>query len=145
MNLQINTASGVALYEQIAEQLKQLIVSGELPDSYPLPSVRALAEKLGVSVITTRRAYTELEREGYVITTPAKGTFVSSRYTERLRELGLMKLSEQIDDLGYLARALDVSANQLTELVEEHYAYVSSNPDNMAKLNKFLQQRKLRY
>ena len=145
MNLQINTASGVALYEQIAEQLKQLIVSGELPDNYPLPSVRALAEQLGVSVITTRRAYTELEREGYVVTTPAKGTFVSSRYTERLRELGLMKLSEHIDDLVYLARALDISANQLNELVAEHYAYVSSNPDNIAKLNKFLQQRKLRY
>ena len=145
MNLQINTASGVALYEQIAEQLKQRIVSGELPDSYPLPSVRALAEKLGVSVITTRRAYTELEREGYVVTTPAKGTFVSSRYTERLRELGLMKLSEQIDDLVYLAWALNISASQLTELVSEHYDYVSSNPDYMAKLNMFLQHRKLRY
>ena len=145
MNLQINTASGVALYEQIAEQLKERIVAGELPDSYPLPSVRALATELGVSVISTRRAYTELEREGYVVTTPAKGTFVSSRYTERLRELGLMKLSEQIDDLVYLARAMNVSSAQLAELVAEHYAYVTSNPDNMAKLNKFLQQRKHRY
>ena len=87
----------------------------------------------------------QLEREGYVITTPAKGTFVSSRYAERLRELGLMKLSEQIDDLVYLARAMNVSSAQLAELVAEHYAYVTSNPDNMAKLNKFLQQRKHRY
>lgn len=145
MNLQINTASGVALYEQIAEQLKELIVSGKLPDSSPLPSVRALAADLGVSVITTRRAYTELEQEGYVVTTPAKGTFVSSRYIERLQELGLMKLSEHIDDLVYLAQAMDVSAEQLAELVTEHYAYVTSNPDVNAKIAKYLQQRRLRY
>lgn len=75
MDIHTNISSGVALYEQIAEQIKQLIVKGELAEDEPLPSVRALAQQLGVSVITTRRAYTELEQEGYVITTPAKGTF----------------------------------------------------------------------
>ena len=145
MNLQINVTSGTALYEQIAEQLKLAITSGELPDGHPLPSVRAMATELGVSVITTRRAYTELEREGYVMTTPAKGTFVSHRYTDRLRELGLMQLSEIIDDLVYLARSMDISPEQLAELVTDHYAYVASNPDEKAKLNQFLnRQRKLR-
>ena len=117
MNIQVNIASGVALYEQIANQLKQLIVTGELPEGYPLPSVRALAQELGVSVITTRRAYTELEQEGYVVTTPAKGTFVSHRYTDRLKELGLRRLSELVDDLVYLARSLDVTSEQLAEFV----------------------------
>ncbi len=141
MQIEINTASGVALYEQIATQLKQLIVSGALPEEYPLPSVRALARDLGVSIITTRRAYTELEREGYVVTTPAKGTFVSSRFHERLRELGLIRMSEIIDDLVYLARSMKITPEQLTELVAEHYDYVSNNPDEKAKLAQLLRQR----
>lgn len=142
MQIEINTASGVALYEQIATQLKQLIVSGALPEEYPLPSVRALARDLGVSIITTRRAYTELEREGYVVTTPAKGTFVSSRFHERLRELGLIRMSEIIDDLVYLARSMRITPEQLAELVAEHYNYVSNNPDEKAKLAQLLRQRK---
>ena len=63
MDIHTNISSGVALYEQIAEQIKQLIVKAELTEGEPFPSVRALAQQLGVSVITTRRAYTELEQE----------------------------------------------------------------------------------
>ena len=129
MDIHTNISSGVALYEQIAEQIKQLIVKGELAEDEPLPSVRALAQQLGVSVITTRRAYTELEQEGYVITTPAKGTFVSHRYNERLREMGYIKLSELIDNIVYLARAVNINQEQLQELVGEHYTYVDANPD----------------
>ena len=145
MKIQVNIASGIALYEQIASQLKQLIVTGELPEGYPLPSVRALAQELGVSVITTRRAYTELEQEGYVVTTPAKGTFVSHRYTDRLKELGLMRLSELVDDLVYLARSLGVTSEQLAEFVVEHYEYVSANPDEKTKLAQMLRNRRMRF
>lgn len=145
MKIQVNIASGIALYEQIASQFKQLIVTGELPEGYPLPSVRALAQELGVSVITTRRAYTELEQEGYVVTTPAKGTFVSHRYTDRLKELGLMRLSELVDDLVYLARSLGVTSEQLAEFVVDHYEYVSANPDEKAKLAQMLRNRRMRF
>lgn len=145
MKIQVNIASGIALYEQIASQLKQLIVTGELPEGYPLPSVRALAQELGVSVITTRRAYTELEQEGYVVTTPAKGTFVSHRYTDRLKELGLMRLSELVDDLVYLARSLGVTSEQLAEFVVDHYEYVSTNPDEKTKLAQMLRNRRMRF
>lgn len=145
MKIQVNIASGIALYEQIASQLKQLIVTGELPEGYPLPSVRALAQELGVSVITTRRAYTELEQEGYVVTTPAKGTFVSHRYTDRLKELGLMRLSELVDDLVYLARSLGVTSEQLAEFVVDHYEYVSANPDEKTKLAQILRNRRMRF
>ncbi len=145
MKIQVNIASGIALYEQIASQLKQLIVTGELPEGYPLPSVRALAQELGVSVITTRRAYTELEQEGYVVTTPAKGTFVSHRYTDRLKELGLMRLSELVDDLVYLARSLGVTSEQLAEFVVDHYEYVSANPDEKTKLAQMLRNRRMRF
>ena len=145
MKIQVNIASGIALYEQIVSQLKQLIVTGELPEGYPLPSVRALAQELGVSVITTRRAYTELEQEGYVVTTPAKGTFVSHRYTDRLKELGLMRLSELVDDLVYLARSLGVTSEQLAEFVVDHYEYVSANPDEKTKLAQMLRNRRMRF
>lgn len=144
MDIHTNISSGVALYEQIAEQIKQLIVKGELAEDEPLPSVRALAQQLGVSVITTRRAYTELEQEGYVITTPAKGTFVSHRYNERLREMGYIKLSELIDDIVYLARAVNINQEQLQELVGEHYTYVDANPDGKAKLAQLLRKRNSR-
>lgn len=144
MDIHTNISSGVALYEQIAEQIKQLIVKGELTEGEPLPSVRALAQQLGVSVITTRRAYTELEQEGYVVTTPAKGTFVSHRYNERLREMGYIKLSELIDDIVYLARAVNINQEQLQELVGEHYTYVDANPDGKAKLAQLLRKRNSR-
>ena len=144
MDIHTNISSGVALYEQIAEQIKQLIVKGELAEGEPLPSVRALAQQLGVSVITTRRAYTELEQEGYVVTTPAKGTFVSHRYNERLREMGYIKLSELIDDIVYLARAVNINQEQLQELVGEHYTYVDANPDGKAKLDQLLRKRNSR-
>ena len=144
MDIHTNISSGVALYEQIAEQIKQLIVKGELTEGEPLPSVRALAHQLGVSVITTRRAYTELEQEGYVVTTPAKGTFVSHRYNERLREMGYIKLSELIDDIVYLARAVNINQEQLQELVGEHYTYVDANPDGKAKLAQLLRKRNSR-
>ncbi len=144
MDIHTNISSGVALYEQIAEQIKQLIVKGELAEGEPLPSVRALAQQLGVSVITTRRAYTELEQEGYVVTTPAKGTFVSHRYNERLREMGYIKLSELIDDIVYLARAVNINQEQLQELIGEHYTYVDANPDGKAKLAQLLRKRNSR-
>lgn len=106
--------------------------------------MRALAQQLGVSVITTRRAYTELEQEGYVITTPVKGTFVSHRYNERLRDMGYIKLSELIDDIVYLARAVSINHEQLQELVGEHYTYVDANPDGKAKLAQLLRKRNSR-
>lgn len=73
MDIEVITTSDVALYEQIATQVKKLIINGTLQEGDPLPSVRALAQELGVSAITTRRAYTELEQEGYVFTAPGEG------------------------------------------------------------------------
>jgi len=122
INIQINPLSDIALYEQIAEQLKQLIVSGTLAEHAPLPSVRGLAQTLEVSVITTRRAYTELEQQGYVITTPAKGTFVSYRYKNRLKELGLLKLDEILSNAAYLAQALQIDEQELLKKLSAHCA-----------------------
>ena len=87
-----------------------------------MPSVRGLAQTLEVSVITTRRAYTELEQQGYVITTPAKGTFVSYRYKNRLKELGLLKLDEILSNAAYLAQALQIDEQELLKKLSAHCA-----------------------
>ena len=143
MDIYINKASEIPLYEQIAEQIKQLIINGSLHGGTHLPSVRALAQSLGISVITTRRAYTELEREGYVITTPAKGTFVAMNYKQKLRDIGIDKMTDMIDDLIYLSLALDINREQLINLVEEYYDYIHLHHNGNAKLHQVLKRKSL--
>lgn len=130
MNIQVSALSNVALYEQIANQIKAQIIDGTLQEGALLPSVRCLAQELGVSMITTRRAYTDLERDGYVFTAPAKGTFVSHRFVEHLEELGLLKLQEVVEDAVYLAKLLNVDEQQLASLVAQRYAAVNPRADN---------------
>lgn len=138
--LEINPLSEIALYEQIAEQLKQMILNGILAEHTPLPSVRGLAQTLGISVITTRRAYTELEQQGYIITIPAKGSFVSFRYRERLKELGKKKLNEMIADVTYLAKALQIDEAALLEQVSTGYRYAQQHDYNQLKARQNLSQ-----
>ena len=140
LNLQINPLSDIALYEQIAEQLKQQILSGALAEHTPLPSVRGLAQMLGISVITTRRAYTELEQQGYVLTIPAKGTFVSYRYRERLKELGMLKLDELLSNVAHLAKVLQIDEAELAAMLSNHCAYVQEHEYNPLKARQILTQ-----
>ena len=86
MNILIRTAGGVPIYEQIFTQLRDEICSGALPPGEALPSIRSLARDLRVSVITTKRAYEELERAGYVVTVAGKGSFVAERDLELEQE-----------------------------------------------------------
>lgn len=143
--LQIDPLSEVALYEQIAEQLKQLILTGSLAEHTPLPSVRGLAQMLDISVITTRRAYTELERQGYVITIPAKGTFVSYRYRERLKELGILRLNEMLSDSAYLAQALEMDKESFLAQAAAHFDHAQKFEYNQLKarqaISKFIRNR----
>ena len=143
--LQIDPLSEVALYEQIAEQLKQLILTGSLAEHTPLPSVRGLAQMLDISVITTRRAYTELERQGYVITIPAKGTFVSYRYRERLKELGILRLNEMLSDSAYLAQALEMDKESFLAQAASHFDHAQKFEYNQLKarqaISKFIRNR----
>ena len=143
--LQIDPLSEVALYEQIAEQLKQLILTGSLAEHTPLPSVRGLAQMLDISVITTRRAYTELESQGYVITIPAKGTFVSYRYRERLKELGILRLNELLSDSSYLAQALEMDKESFLAQAAAHFDHAQKFEYNQLKarqaISKFIRNR----
>ena len=103
MNIIIANSSPDPIYEQITKQIKSQILSGDLKEGEALPSIRRLAQDLQISVITTKRAYDELEREGFLNTVGGKGTFVAVQNRELLREKK-MKIIEEI-----LARAVDES------------------------------------
>lgn len=92
MNIFIDNKSGAPIYEQIFTQLKSQIISGTLPSDEALPSIRSLAKDLRISVVTTKRAYDELEKEGFIYTIAAKGCFVAPLNTDLLRETNLKKL-----------------------------------------------------
>ena len=94
MNLFIDNKSGAPIYEQLYTQIKNQILSGELQPEEAMPSIRGLARDLRISVITTKRAYDELEQEGFLYAVPAKGFFVAAKNTELLREENLKKIEE---------------------------------------------------
>ena len=96
MEIIISNSGGKPIYEQITDQLKGQIMSGELQAGDALPSMRLLAKELRISVITTKRAYEELEREGFLTTVPGKGCFVAAQDRELLREARLRKVEEHL-------------------------------------------------
>ena len=100
MNIIISNASGKPIYDQIRDQLKSKIISGELKEGDALPSMRLLAKELRISVITTKRAYEELEREGFIISVTGKGSFVASKNTEFIREEQLRKIEDYLQFKG---------------------------------------------
>ena len=91
MNVFIDNKRGAPIYDQIYSQIKAQIINGELKEDEALPSIRNLAKDLRISVITTKRAYDELEREGFIYTLPAKGCFVAPKNVELLREESLKR------------------------------------------------------
>ena len=116
MNLMISNSSGQPIYEQICSQIKQLIQSGSLAADEALPSIRLLAKDLRISVITTKRAYEELEREGYIYTVPGKGSFVARRNPELMREEQLRKIEALMEEIARLAPGCGLSNADLMEM-----------------------------
>lgn len=93
----INNQNGVPIYDQIYQQIKAQIISGKLEENSALPSIRSLAKELHISVITTKRAYEELEKDGFIYTAPGRGSFVAKKNTELLREETLRQIEEHLD------------------------------------------------
>ena len=124
MNLWIDNKSGVPIYEQIFTQIKGQIISGSLAENEPLPSIRNLAKDLRISVITTKRAYDELERAGFVYTVPAKGCFVAPRNVELLREEHLRRIEEHLREAVELARGCQLTHEELLEILAVYYEEV---------------------
>ena len=117
MNLNISNTSGQPIYDQIATQLKNLILSGELHEGDALPSMRMLAKELRISVITTKRAYEELERDGFVISMPGRGSFVAPQNLELLREDTLRKIETHMQEILQLAPRCNLTLADLIEML----------------------------
>ena len=116
MLILIDNKSGAPIYDQIFTQIKGHILSGELKQDEALPSIRALAKDLRVSVITTKRAYEELERAGFIYTVPGKGSFVAAKNEALLREEHLKKIEEYMTAIADLARGAGVSRGEVLEM-----------------------------
>lgn len=117
MDIIIRNSGGVPIYDQITRQMKGLILRGELKEGEALPSMRLLAKELRISVITTKRAYEELEKDGFLYTIPAKGCYVAPRNKELLREENLKKIEGHIDEILSLAAACGLSQADILEMV----------------------------
>ncbi len=117
VNILIDNKSGTPIYDQIYSQIKSQIISGALKQDELLPSIRGLAKDLRISFITTKRAYEELEREGFIYTLPAKGCYVAPKNIELLREENLKKIEEYIDEIVKLAVSCNLSKQEIIEMV----------------------------
>lgn len=121
MHLSVSLTSGEPIYSQIKEQIKNQIITGQLQDGELLPSIRNLAQTLKISVITTKRAYDELEQEGLVASVSGKGTFVSGNNKESIRELKYRALEEQLRSAIKESKDMGLTSKELLELVSILY------------------------
>ncbi len=117
MHLFIDNKSGNPIYEQICTQLKAHIISGVLAEDTPLPSIRNLARDLRISVITTKRAYDELEREGFLYTVAGKGCFVAPKNVELLREENLKKIESHMESIIQLSATCNLSMADIQQML----------------------------
>lgn len=124
MNIIISNSSAVPLYEQIQNQIKTQILSGELSSDELLPSIRVLAKELKVSIITTKRAYEELEKEGYIITVAGKGSYVCSQSTERLKEAALYEMESKLEEIIISAKKMGINEDEFIEIIKNIYMEV---------------------
>ena len=118
MNIFIDNKSGAPIYEQIYTQLKSQIISGTLLEDEALPSIRSLAKDLRISVVTTKRAYDELEKEGFIYTIAAKGCFVAPLNTDLLRETNLKKIENYLSEALYYARVSKISKEDIKIMID---------------------------
>ena len=116
MTIIIKNSSGMPIYEQIKEQIKRSILNDELEEGDTLPSIRQLAADLKVSVITTTRAYSELEQEGYIYNVQGKGCFVAPKDSELIREQLIRKIEDHFTDAINAARIPKLSEEELQQL-----------------------------
>lgn len=118
MRLFIDNRSGVPIYDQIYTQIKSQIISGELEEDAPLPSIRNLAKDLRISVITTKRAYEELERLGFIYTVAGKGCFVADKNIDAVRESVMAEIEKHLEEALKLAGECGLTKEQLKIMID---------------------------
>ena len=121
MQLYIDNRSGAPIYDQIYSQIKDAILSGQVTEGEALPSIRALAKDLRISVITTKRAYEELEREGFIVSLTGKGSFVAEKNKEFIREAHLKKIEEKFEEILDDAKLCGIDLAELIEILRIQY------------------------
>lgn len=121
MNIIISNSSDKPIYEQITDQIKSMIMTGRLKEGDILPSMRTLAKELRISVITTKRAYEDLERDGFIATVVGKGSFVKAADTRLVREEKLKQIEELISKAVSLAKQSGIERRELEEILEILY------------------------
>lgn len=124
MNIIISNSAQAPIYEQIARQIKEAIMKGELEEAETLPSIRNLAKELEISVITTKRAYDELEKDGFITTVPGKGCFVAAQNKELLRETRIKMIEEKLVEAVVAAKTISLTLPELREMLEFFYEEV---------------------
>ncbi len=117
MTILVDNKSGAPIYDQIYTQIKAQIISGALREHELLPSIRGLAKDLRISFITTKRAYEELEKEGFIYTLPAKGCYVAPRNVELIREENLKKIEGHLEDIRQLAVECGLGCGDVLDMV----------------------------
>lgn len=117
MDIIISNSNGKPIYEQITTQIKNLIMIGELKEGDALPSMRLLAKELHISVITTKRAYEDLEREGFISTVIGKGSFVAKTDNELLKEEKLRQIEEQLQRAADIAKGCGITLEEMSDVL----------------------------
>lgn len=117
MNIIISNSSGQPIYEQIVNQIKNMIISGELAEGDALPSMRLLAKELRISVITTKRAYEELEREGFIVSLTGKGSFVAGKNLDLIREQHYRDIEHHLQVVVEKANSCGLELEDLVEML----------------------------
>ncbi|MBN4062963.1 MAG: GntR family transcriptional regulator [Alkaliphilus sp.] len=123
MNIVISNATSEPIYFQIATQIKREIMRGELSSAEMLPSIRSLAKELRISVITTKRAYEELEREGFIETVPGKGSYVATQSNELLNEKKKKIIEDKIEIIVEESKLLGIELEELIEMLKLIYIF----------------------
>jgi len=121
LNINISNSSGQPIYEQIVNQIKSLIITSCLNEGDPLPSMRLLAKELRISVITTKRAYENLENDGFIVSITGKGSYVASKNIEFIKEEHLRKIEEMLLTIIESANLCDIDLEGLIKILKTQY------------------------
>ena len=121
MDIIINNSSGKPIYEQITNEIKNMVIKGELKEGDALPSMRLLAKELKISVITTKRAYEELEKSGFIETIVGKGSFIAKKNIESIKEENLKSIEEILKKAVDIGKVNGISCEDLKEIIEILY------------------------
>ena len=120
MNIQINNSSDEPIYLQIKNQIKAQIISGDLKVGEQLPSIRFLAKEIRVSMLTAKRAFDELELDGFINSVQGKGNFVAAQNKELIREEYLKKIVSKLQEVVELSEIADVSSDELIKMLKSY-------------------------